>query len=313
MAKFVYDTLVILLGGGLTEEMADWMAGLFATVLRLINGRLMSTAMNIFAAIACSMLILYFFMDLVDQAKRDMFSLEKLIVSFIKFLAAFVVLLCLKDLVTYVVQIGNFLYLTLSSEGSGTLHDAIVSGSSARIRLFDEIPLGDSGRTSFYEMPDWTTATQDEFEDNFKGILALVKNIQMYVICAIAGVIGFIAKIAGYFICTSNAVLVIARVVFSPIAVVQLFEDGSRSAGMRYLKGLAADCITMAVIIIILYAASAITSGLVVDLTSISEINFSNLNNVITFGNLAIILVPELVAIGAMASGGKIAQDIMGA
>lgn len=312
MAKFVYDTLVILLGGGLTEEMADWMAGLFATVLRLINGRLMSTAMNIFAAIACSMLILYFFMDLVDQAKRDMFSLEKLIVSFIKFLAAFVVLLCLKDLVTYVVQIGNFLYLTLSSEGSGTLHDAIVSGSSARIRLFDEIPLGDSGRTSFYEMPDWTTATEEAFGDEY-NVLSIIKNIQIYVICAIAGVIGFIAKIAGYFICTSNAVLVIARVVFSPIAVVQLFEDGSRSAGMRYLKGLAADCITMAVIIIILYAASAITSGLVVDLTSISEINFSNLNNVITFGNLAIILVPELVAIGAMASGGKIAHDIMGA
>ena len=299
MAKFVYDTLVILLGGGLTEEMADWMAGLFATVLRLINGRLMSTAMNIFAAVACSMLILYFFMDLVDQAKRDMFSLEKLIVSFIKFLAAFVVLLCLKDLVTYVVQIGNYLYLTLSSEGSGTLHDAIVSGSSARIRLFDEIPTGSSGRSTFYEMPDWTSATQDAFEDNFKGILALVKNIQVYVICAIAGVIGFIAKIAGYFICTSNAVLVIARVVFSPIAVVQLFEDGSRSAGMRYL--------------IILYAASAITSGLIVDLTSISEINFDNLTDVITFSNLAIILVPELVAIGAMASGGKIAHDIMGA
>ena len=69
----------------------------------------------------------------------------------------------------------------------------------------------------------------------------------------------------------------------------------------------------MAVIIIILYAASAITSGLIVDLTSISEINFDNLTDVITFSNLAIILVPELVAIGAMASGGKIAHDIMGA
>ena len=312
MGKFVYDTLVILLGGGLTDEMADWMAGLFTTVLRLINGRLMSTAMNIFAAVACSMLILYFFMDLVDQAKRDMFSLEKLIVSFIKFLAAFVVLLCLKDLVTYVVQIGNYLYLTLSSEGSGTLHDAIVSSSSSRIRLFDDISLDSSDRSSYYVMPKWTTATEEAFGDEY-NVLSIIKNIQIYVICAIAGVIGFIAKIAGYFICTSNAVLVIARVVFSPIAVVQLFEDGSRSAGMRYLKGLAADCITMAVIIIILYAASAITSGLIVDLTSISEINFDNLTDVITFSNLAIILVPELVAIGAMASGGKIAHDIMGA
>lgn len=313
MAKFVYDTLVILFGGGITEEMADWMEGLFSTIMSLISGDLVSTSMNIFSAVACSMLILYFFMDLVDQAKRDMFSLEKLIVSFIKFLAAFVILLCLKDIVTYVVQIGNYLYLTLSSDGSGTLHNAIISGSSTQVKLFTDIPVASSGRTSFYEMPDWTSATQEAFEDNFKGVLALIKNIQIYVICAIAGVIGFIAKIAGYFICTSNAVLVIARVVFCPIAVVQLFEDGTRSAGMRYLKSLAADCITMAVIIIILFAASAITSGMVVNLSSITEITFDNLTDVITFGNLAIILVPELVAIGAMASGGKIAHDIMGA
>lgn len=313
MAKFVFDTMDILFGGGVAQEMGDWMTSLFSTILNMINGNLLSTAMNIFAAIACSMLILYFFMDIVDQAKRDMFSLEKLIILFIKFLAAFVVLLCLKDIVTYVVQIGNYLYLTLAESGSGTLHDAIVNGSSNRIKLFTDIPTGSSSRSSFYEMPQWTSATKEAFEDEFKGFTALFKNIQIYVICAIAGFLAFIAKIAGYFICTSNAVLVVARVVFCPVAVVQLFEDGSRSSGMRYLKGLAADCITMAVIIIILFAASAITNGMVANLSGITEITCSNLSDVISFKNLAIILVPELVAIGAMASGSKIAHDIMGA
>lgn len=69
----------------------------------------------------------------------------------------------------------------------------------------------------------------------------------------------------------------------------------------------------MAVIIIILFAASAITNGMVANLSGITEITCSNLSDVISFKNLAIILVPELVAIGAMASGSKIAHDIMGA
>lgn len=83
---------------------------------------------------------------------------------------------------------------------------------------------------------------------------------------------------------------------------------------MRYLKGLIADCITMAVIIIILFAATAVTNGMINNLTSVgSEISFDNLTEVVSFSNLAIILVPELAAVGAMASGSKIAHDIMGA
>ena len=82
---------------------------------------------------------------------------------------------------------------------------------------------------------------------------------------------------------------------------------------MRYLKGLAADCITMAAIIIILYAASALTSGMLTSIAEIEEITVKNLYKVITFKNLAVVLVPELAAVGGMASASRIAHDIMGA
>lgn len=315
MPQFVYNAVDILFGGGLAEDMSDWMTSLFSALTSIINGSLISTAMNIFSAIACSLLILYFFMDLVDQAKRDMFSFEKLIVGFIKFLAAFAVLLCLPDILSGLVQIGEALYNLMQETGSGTISSAITSGSSGSIRLFTDIPLSSSGRSAWTQMPDWSeSAVQEAFEDAFGfGPVKLIKNIQLLIICFIVWIIGMIAKIAGYFICTANALMIIVRIVFSPVAVVQLFEDGSRSSGMRYIKGLAADCITMAVIVVILIVSSALTNGLVSSFTSITEITCSDLTSVLTLKNVAIVLVPELVAVGAMASGSKVAHDVMGA
>lgn len=312
MGKFIYDALDIIFGGSIVDSMSSWMEGLFNSVLNLVNGSLVSTIMNVFAAIACSMLILYFFMDLVDQAKRDMFTLEKLIVSFIKFLAAFVVLLCLKDILTWIVQIGNYLYLMIADPDSA-IRTAITAGSSDGIEFFSDIPLEDSGRSAVTQFPAWTDAVQTAFEDEFDGITKIFKNISLLIISVIAGLLGMVAKIAGYFICTSNAVMIIVRIVFAPIAVVQLFEDGSRSPGMKYLKGLIADCITMAVIIVILLAASALTSGMLTTLSDVTAITFGNVKNVVSFSNIVIIIVPQLVAIGAMASGGKVAHDVMGA
>lgn len=315
MAQFVYNAVEILFGGGLADSMSDWMTSLFSVLSSIIGGTLITTAMNIFSAIACSMLILYFFADMLDQAKRDMFSFEKLIVSFIKFLAAFSVLLCLPDILSGLVDIGEALYNAMLQTGSGTISNSITSGSSSSISLFTDIPLSSSGRTAWTQMPDWSySAVQEAFDDAFGfGPIKLIKNIQLLIVCFIVWIIGMIAKIGGYFICTANALMIVTRIVFAPVAVVQLFEDGSRSAGMRYIKGLAADCITMAVIVVILLVSSALTNGLVSNFTSITKITCDNLTSVLTLSNIAIILVPELVAVGAMASGNKVAHDVLGA
>lgn len=321
MANFVYNAVDILFGGGLTDAIADWMGNLYATIQTIINGGLVTTVMNVFAAIACSMLILYFFMDLVDQAKRDMFSFEKLIVAFIKFLAAFVVLLCLPELLRGVVNIGRLLYEAMLQDNAGSIRGAINGGTTSVLDLFTDIPAADSGRSNYSVMPEWFTntgdtysATVDAFEDAFGfSIGKVLDNIQLLIMCVIVWLVGMIARIAGYFIVTSNAVMIIARVIFSPIAVVQLFEDGTKSSGMRYLKGLAADCITMAVIVIVLAVASAVTNGLVANNLGEAEITCENLASILNFGSVAVCLVPELVAVGGMAAGNKIAHDIMGA
>lgn len=315
MAEFIYNAVDFMLGSGLTDDMSRWMSDLFQTIMTLIgNGSLIDVALNIFVAIACSMLILYFFMDLLDQAKRDMFSFEKLIVSFIKFLAAFTVLLCLSDILENVVRIGNYLYKAMLESGNDSLQAAITTANGEMIELFPDIPASDSGRSGYSVMPEWTEAVQEAFEDEFSfGIGKVINNFGLIITSAVINLIAIVARIAGYFICASNAVMIIARISFSPIAVVQLFEDGTKSSGMRYLKGLVADCITMAVIIIILYAATAITNSIVVDYSGFTEVTVENLRSVFTFRNTAVMLVPQLVAVGAMATGSKVAHDIMGA
>lgn len=308
MAETIYKALSLLFDGGLADKMSEWMTTLFTAIINLLDssGGLFSAAMTVFSAIACSLLVLYFFMDLVNQANRDMFSFEKLIVSFVKLLTGFVILLVLQDIVVGLAKIGYSLYNEMLS---GSLKDSFTSGSSAGITF----TFGDYSDSVF---PDWATV-ETAFTDNYKGFTKLISNIGLFIECSLLNIIGFIAKFAGYFICTSNAILILGRAVFAPIAVVQCFEDGTRSAGIRYLKSFAAECITMACILILIYAATSLTNGLLAN--SLTEsgigttITFDNLGKVVSLSNAAQLLVPQLAAIGGMAGAGKLAHDILGA
>ncbi len=305
--KSIYDAVSFLFGGGLANDLQEWMNDLFTTILAIVDGGLVTSVLAALSAVACSLLILYFFMDLMDQAKRDMFSFEKMIIAFIKFLAAVVVLICLPDLIKYLVQIGHAVYQFAANDD--TISGALVSGNGNAISLFPDV-----AREDMATMPPWDNNTQDAFTDALgKGVTGFLGHVGLWVECMIINLIGMIMRIVGFFLCASNALWVLVRATFSPFAVVQLFEDGSRSSGMRYLKGFAADCITMAVYVVILLAASAVTNGLVQNYIEVSEITFENMETIIDWSTTAILLVPQLVAVGAMGGGGKVAHDIMGA
>lgn len=304
MAETIYNALDLFFGEGIAGRMSEWMTLLYSTILTYLEGNLMTTVMTVFSALACTMLTLFFFAEIVNQASRDMFSFEKLIVMFIKFLVGFVLLLTLQDLVVNLAKIGNYLYQTM--EG-GSIAAEITSGSSVGITFtFDG--------TSYDNLSEVDISV---FQSEYTGLLKNIPAIPLYIWCLFLNILGMIGKFAGYFICTSNGLIIIVRAVFMPIAIVQCFEDGTKSAGIKYVKAFAAECITMAVIIIILYAANAVTSGLVAN--SFAE---SGLGNVITFDNIgnalaptraAYLLIPLFAAIGGMAGGSKIAHDVLGA
>lgn len=303
MSHAIYSGLEMIFGGGLANELMAWMTTLFETLKQIFMGEdnLMGMALTLFAGIACSLLLIYFTMDIINQASRDMLSFEKLIMAMIKLFVAFMVLLFLKEIINGILSIGHSLYLFVSSD---SFRGTIFNEEEKDWRFI----FGDYEGDSF---PKWSEVKK-AFEDHYEFFNA----VGLYMTLAIPQILGFVAKLAGYFITTSNAVMVIARAIFAPIAVVQLFEEGSRSAGIKYIKKFAAECITFAVIIVILYASTKVTNVLLENSEAVKNvgttITFGTVDEVVTFGNLAIILLPELVAIGAMLGAAKITNDIIG-
>ena len=104
-----------------------------------------------------------------------------------------------------------------------------------------------------------------------------------------------------------------------PLALAQCFEEGQRSAGIRYLKKFAAQALTFMVIIIILFAVSKLQGATLPQLlkglckNGTLDINNDNFRQVI--GNwrvLISIVVVQFAAVGAMLKGAQIANDIVG-
>lgn len=119
-------------------------------------------------------------------------------------------------------------------------------------------------------------------------------------------------KLLSMFVCISNAVMIVARAVFAPIAVVQVFDEGTRSAGIRYIKKFVAECCTMAGICVILTVVPLVTNSLTAVKLPVDTITAANLDQVITFGTFGTILIPQLVLAGGLATGSKLIHDVVG-
>lgn len=304
MDEFIYNALASVFGGGLTGAVSKWMTELFTALQNIMKNGMMDTAMNLFAVIACSLLILYFYQDLAAQASRDMITLEKLVSAFVKMILAFALLICLKDIIIMLVDMGEALFIWMKDDSVKNVFSATATGEL-------KFKFGSGAATDYFPAYD---DVKSEFEDQYGGITKTAKNIGLALNLLIPSILTWIIKLVGYFVCTSNAVMLLIKSVFSPVAVVQCFEDGTKSAGIRYLKSLAADAITMGVMIVILYLCSALTSSLLANVyTKIGTLTFDNVKEVVNWENMLYLIVPNLAAIGAMIGAGKVAKEIVGA
>lgn len=302
ISKFVYNGLQVVFGGGLADKVTNWMTTLFDALLALVNNNIMATSMSIFSVLACSFLLLYYYMDMASQASRDMMTLEKFVTGFIKLLVAFTILACAKDLMDSIISFGKAFYEVMAS---GQLKTALISSASGGLQFnFD-------GGGAVDTFPEYS-AVQTAFEDKFSGFGNFFDNLGTIAMLILPSVFMFIAQLVGYFVCTSNALNLLVRCLFSPLAIVQCFEDGTKSAGIRYLKATLAEAITMGVMVIILYASSALTTSLLSESydTIGHVLTLDNLDQILTFSELCKLILPDLAAIGAMIGAGKITREI---
>ena len=367
MQEFVYNQFATIFGSGLIEKTSDFInmvVGALNTLFPLNGTGIMNTACTLFSGLAGSLLIIYYFMDMYSLAAKDLVSLEKLAVSFIKLILCFMLVLYAKEITVNVFNLcGNMYHMvaeeTINKEittsdtssdknnnkkdnktDNGSLSKQITFWGMSSLPGYDDAvdvsittkkeTITDKLQNTFTGGDKKTTVTTEAksmrevfqgksnslYGSGIKGALNAVGSVMLLMI---PWMISYIAVGLSYLISISNAIMLVAYGFCMPIALTQCFEDGQRSAGIRYLKKFAAQALTFMVIIIILYAVSKLQGALLQQLLqglykgNTLYINNDNFKEII--GNwkvLISIVVVQFAAVGAMLKGSQIANDIMG-
>lgn len=101
MPEFVYNQFCTIFGSGLIEKTSKFMDMVIAALNSIFpadGSGFMNTACTLFGALAGSLLVIYYFMDLYTLAAKDIISLDKLVVSFIKLLVCFTLVMYCKEI-----------------------------------------------------------------------------------------------------------------------------------------------------------------------------------------------------------------------
>lgn len=116
MAQLAFYVIQTMFGGGMIADVATFMSGTSSNpgilkILRnMMQGEQLQTYMNIFIGVAASLVTLYFLADVAKRAGRDMLSIEQLVLTLIRFLTVFVILICSTDIISGVFTIGDGMF-----------------------------------------------------------------------------------------------------------------------------------------------------------------------------------------------------------
>lgn len=330
MAKMIYNAVELLYGGGLADEVAKFMKKMWQAVSSLSQSEI-SNGYSIFSAVAAALLVLYFYMDIASQASRDLLTLEKLTVFCVKFIVAFVILLNVSTFMNGFVSIGQSLWNTVSTN-TKSIGSNVTSESEGRQQAtFDEFINANPGDDD--ENPGYNKKLLDAIETEYpSGIKGFFKAFDLLLPCLVVWLVGTVLKFLCYFAVIKNALEIVVRGYLSPLAIPQLFEEGQRSAGIRYIKAFAAVCLEMMVMIVFLRLGSNLAMyiqntfyGVVSDSGQVisGALFVKDGNNVTCYPtNIAMSLnmiqiimglLPNVVAVTAAQGAGKITREIAGA
>lgn len=310
MGGFVHSLLKYVFGDALTDTFDETMQTIFQMLEKnFSDGGIVTQSLTLFAAISASLLILFFFMSLVDMASRDMFSLEKLIVAFVKFIAGFAIIICIAPIMNGIVQGGHGLYQmvdgnTFTVQGN--------DGEQGEVTYYS-----DKGSTEYVIANDHSFDSEEALENikaDFKGWGKVKDHLGLIVFGFLPMAIGWLASGVAIFLVISNALQVIVRGMVAPLAIVQLFDEGMRSSGIRFIKKFAGSCFMFSVILLINKAGTVFTQAiLAASYDGATQITESNIDYKCRLSVLLIALVVKLAVVGSMVGAGRLSDEVWGA
>lgn len=304
MAKMIYDTLKLLMSGSVTNDVANFIKSVINALQTLMSDDQVAVLLGVFTGIAGSLMTIYLFMDLLDKASKDMVTLEKLITTFIKWFVAMVILIYLQDLLVAMFKVAMGMYSMLANS-------SVKSTQQMGIQYFPGVN-PDPSKWPAYNV------VKESFEGaGYKNSAsAVAKKISVFIGALIPMAAMYIGKIAAFLMAAGNAVIVVVRTIFAPVGIVQMFDEGQRSAGVRYLKKFFSEALTFAVILGILFAASKLQSALMLNILSgkpfEGKLTVDNMDSVLGIKHCVPIIVIQLAATGGIFKANQIANDIVG-
>ena len=316
MVETVYNMFVLIFGGGLAGKLVGngtpGNTGFLGTLMEAASGvmkmDIIGKGMTVFSGIAASLLVVFFFMDMLSMASKDMMSLEKMMLAFIKLLIAFAIVLYVREIIITLFDLGKAIY--------GYVGEKLIGKNYTSMLRF----WGESAP------PDYSVVEQDLKAVYGKSTLTqTVSALGSVIYLIFPALCSYLAIGAAYLLCVTNSIQIITYGLFAPIAVTQYFDERTNSSGIRYLKKFASLCLSFAVIIGILWAVSQIQDALISGLMSSSgitaaaggtyNIDATNFKDVISFKNAGFIItfvVVQFAAVGGIMKSTQIAGDVLG-
>ena len=103
MLKFfsrqIFEALVVLFGNGLLNDIAEFLNTINTATVNALNTGVISDAIGIFKGLAASLVILFFLIELLNEAQKDFVTFERLTVMLLRLLAVTVLIMNLEMIV----------------------------------------------------------------------------------------------------------------------------------------------------------------------------------------------------------------------
>lgn len=222
-------------------------------------------------SIGIMLVVLFFLLDLLDKTAQGDMTLEKMIPSFIKFgIGAF-----------FVLQTRDF-YLTFIKFG-----DAFLSETAS-------IAEGNANMVQFGDILDGQTTA---------GKLLTA------ILCIFPWLVGQVCTLLIYFTAISRGIEIALRFSFIPMAVADVYGQGTNSTGFRYLKKFMALCLQGGAILILLSLTNVIFVTAFSEVSDLGE--FSEVFSIIGFA-ITTILPIECAMTGLVLRSQQIINDVLG-
>lgn len=297
MLKFfsrqIFEALVVLFGNGLLNDIAEFLNTINTATVNALNTGVISDAIGIFKGLAASLVILFFLIELLNEAQKDFVTFERLTVMLLRLLAVTVLIMNLEMIVNGLEELSVLIFKAVKD---------LAENSSNSFEIF-----GENAATGY---------RYSEVEKDMKDALgkAGIKQALMVVLqLLIPWLISRLCYVVAYVIAVGRSIELIVRAIFSPIGVANLFEDGTRSSGFRYLKKFAACALQLGAIAVILYAANALCNSLISSLSDgYMTITKDNILDVLGSTALWSMSAIQLAVIGITLKAQSICNDILG-